>query len=61
METNENDGLDPQAVESLPEALKTLRTEKAVRNARRDHARPGGLIPFVRYFWKVLEPDTKLI
>lgn len=62
MDASENDvDLDPAAVESLPEALAVLRTEKALRNEKRDHAKPGGLIPFVRYFWSVLEPDTKLV
>lgn len=29
--------------------------------ARETQARPGGLIEFVRYFWKVLEPEAPLI
>ena len=31
------------------------------REARAEHAAPGGLIAFVRYFWKVLEPVTPFV
>src|SRR5262245_57557727 len=33
----------------------------SVRNARKLHAKEGGLIEFVRYFWNILEPETKLV
>jgi predicted phage terminase large subunit-like protein len=44
-----------------PDALKTLRDELRVRSARRAQAKEGGLIEFVRYFWSVIEPETKLV
>jgi hypothetical protein len=31
------------------------------REARAEHAAPGGLIAFIRYFWKVLEPVTPFV
>ena len=43
------------------ETLKTLRAEVAVRSNRKLQARPGGLMEFVRYFWSVVEPETKLV
>jgi phage terminase large subunit-like protein len=43
------------------EALKTLRQEMFVRSERKNQSRPGGLINFVRYFWNILEPETKLV
>jgi predicted phage terminase large subunit-like protein len=43
------------------EALKTLKAEIAVRANRKLQARAGGLMEFVRHFWSVLEPETKLV
>src|SRR5262245_4602786 len=43
------------------DTLKTLKAEIAVRAARKAQAREGGLLEFVRYFWSVVEPETKLV
>jgi predicted phage terminase large subunit-like protein len=43
------------------ETLKTLKAEIAVRANRKLQAKPGGLIEFVRYFWSILEPETKMV
>ena len=43
------------------ETLKTLRAELGIRAERKAQACEGGLIPFVRYFWSILEPETKLV
>jgi predicted phage terminase large subunit-like protein len=43
------------------ETLKTLKAEIARRAARKAQAKAGGLIEFVRYFWSVLEPETKMV
>ena len=43
------------------ETLKNLRAEMALRAERKKQAREGGLIEFVRYFWSVIEPETKLV
>ena len=43
------------------EALKTLRKEMLIRTERKNQSRPGGLLAFVRYFWNIIEPETKLI
>src|SRR5262249_8226504 len=43
------------------ETLKKLRDELAIRRERTAQAKPGGLVQFVRYFWNVLEPETKLV
>ena len=41
------------------------RDERKLQSARgwydEDGVRQGGLIAFVRYFWKVLEPETKFV
>src|SRR5215471_6372514 len=57
-ETNAADSIDPALAE---QTLATLQKEMGVRNARRSHAKEGGLIEFVRYFWSILEPETKLV
>jgi predicted phage terminase large subunit-like protein len=44
-----------------PTALKALQEELRIRKARKSQARAGGLIDFVRHFWSVLEPETKLV
>jgi len=43
------------------ESLVSLKAELAIRRERKAQAKPGGLINFVRYFWNVLEPETKLV
>jgi predicted phage terminase large subunit-like protein len=45
----------------LPQSLKTLQQEQRIRTERKRQACPGGLIAFVRYFWNVLEPETRLV
>jgi predicted phage terminase large subunit-like protein len=47
--------------EMAPVALKALMDELEVRRERKRQARAGGLIDFVRCFWRVLEPETKLV
>lgn len=47
--------------ETLLETLKLMQRERIVRAERKNQSRPGGLMAFVRYFWNVLEPETKLI
>jgi predicted phage terminase large subunit-like protein len=41
--------------------LAAAKEEWARREARAAHAAPGGLIAFIRYFWKVLEPVTPFV
>lgn len=41
--------------------LARAKEELARREARAEHAAPGGLVTFVRYFWKVLEPVTPFV
>src|SRR5262249_33089247 len=41
--------------------LKNFEDEVALRRERKIQSHPGGLIPFVRYFWNVIEPETKLV
>lgn len=55
--------IDPKTLsaDTLPDALKTLEDELKLRRERRRQACPGGLIEFVKYFWRVLEPETKLV
>src|SRR5262245_57004750 len=48
---------DAQALETL----KNLRAEMAVRANRKKQAQEGGLLEFVRFFWSVIEPETKLV
>jgi predicted phage terminase large subunit-like protein len=48
-------------VAMAPTALKALQEEQRIRKARKTQARAGGLIEFVKYFWNVLEPETKLV
>ena len=49
------------------EAIAALALEKRLREARHlqsdvgEQYRAGGLLPFVRYFWHLLEPNTKLV
>jgi predicted phage terminase large subunit-like protein len=52
------DSIDPALLE---QSLKTLEAELALRVERKKQARAGGLIEFVRYFWSVIEPETKLV
>jgi predicted phage terminase large subunit-like protein len=48
--------------DALAEAtLIAMRTEFALRRERKKQSREGGLIEFVRYFWQVVEPETKLV
>ena len=48
--------------DALAEAtLQAMRTEFALRRARKAQSREGGLMEFVRYFWSVIEPETKLV
>ena len=42
---------------SLAAGLQELRN----REIRALHSAPGGLIEFVRYFWRVLEPVTPFV
>ena len=50
--------IDPAVAE---ETLKQLFNEQKVRKARKEQACAGGLRAFVRYFWTILEPETKLV
>jgi predicted phage terminase large subunit-like protein len=50
--------LDPEVAE---QTLKTLKREMGLRGERKRQARPGGLMDFVRYFWSILEPETRLV
>src|SRR5215475_15327036 len=43
------------------QSLVSLKKELAVRLERKAQAKAGGLVQFVRYFWSVVEPETKLI
>src|SRR5215831_713829 len=43
------------------ESLVSLKAELALRLERKAQAKAGGLVQFVRYFWNVLEPETKLV
>ena len=49
------------APELAPDVLKAMRDELELRQERKRQSRPGGLIDFVRRFWSVLEPETKLV
>jgi predicted phage terminase large subunit-like protein len=49
------------ALRLLDEADDREKTHKNFEKLRRAQARRGGLIHFVRHFWSVLEPSTKLI
>src|SRR5215813_3501992 len=56
----------PLATDAVDDATLTasynaLESEVRIRLERKKHARPGGLIPFVRYFWPIIEPETKLV
>lgn len=42
-------------------ASAALKRERAKRQAKKAQAQPGGLMEFVRYFWEVLEPNTKFV
>lgn len=50
--------IDPATAE---QALKTLEDELRIRRERKKQARAGGLLEFVRYFWSILEPETKMV
>lgn len=41
--------------------IEDIEAEQRLRTARTIQARPGGLIEFVRYFWPVIEPETRLV
>ena len=43
------------------QSLVSLRKELAIRLERKAQAKRGGLVQFVRYFWEILEPETKLV
>ena len=43
------------------QTLLQLRQEKSLREERKKQSRPGGLLEFVRYFWKTVEPETRLV
>ena len=49
------------APELAPDVLKAMTAELELRRERKKQARPGGLLEFVRRFWSVLEPETKLV
>jgi predicted phage terminase large subunit-like protein len=49
------------APEVAEASLQALQDEIRVRRERSVQARPEGLVSFVRYFWSVLEPETKLV
>src|SRR5215813_3252502 len=51
----------PLVYADLAASQKLIVNEIKLRNERDLQARPGGLIPFVRYFWQVIEPETKLV
>ena len=49
------------APELAPDVLKLMRDELELRRERKNQSRAGGLIAFVRRFWNILEPETKLV
>jgi predicted phage terminase large subunit-like protein len=49
------------APELAPDVLKLMQDELELRRERKKQSRPGGLIDFVRKFWNILEPETKLV
>jgi predicted phage terminase large subunit-like protein len=49
------------APELAPDVLKAMQEELELRRERKKQSRPGGLIDFVRRFWNILEPETKLV
>src|SRR4249920_164673 len=49
------------APELAPDVLKLMQDELELRRERKKQSRPGGLIDFVRRFWNILEPETKLV
>src|SRR5215475_929481 len=51
----------PPGEDHLDVSLKAMLDEIELRQERKRQAQPGGLIPFVRYFWQVIEPETKLV
>jgi len=51
----------PLVYADLAASQKLIVDEIKLRRERKRQAKPGGLIPFVRYFWKVIEPETKLV
>ena len=57
---------DLAVLEQLPTAaariaFETIEQEIVLRAQRRRQACAGGLVAFVRYFWSILEPETKLV
>jgi len=53
--------IDSIDLDALKTAFKATEDEVKIRLERKRQAQPGGLIPFVRYFWSVIEPETKLV
>jgi predicted phage terminase large subunit-like protein len=49
------------APELAPDVLRAMQEELELRKERKKQSRPGGLIDFVRRFWNILEPETKLV
>jgi len=49
------------APELAPDVLRAMQEELLLRKERKRQSRPGGLIDFVRYFWSILEPETKMV
>lgn len=49
------------APELAPDVLKAMQAELGLRRERKKQSRAGGLIEFVRCFWNILEPETKLV
>lgn len=43
------------------EELAAALHELSLRKHRKEHAAPGGLLKFIRYFWSVLEPNTPFV
>lgn len=56
-----SNSLQPFDPSQLQMAERRLRVELEKRIARKTQSRKGGLIEFVRYFWRVLEPVTPLV
>lgn len=52
-----SDRMDRERLEKLARAVSELNR----RDLRREHAGPGGLLKFIKYFWHVLEPQTKFV
>lgn len=48
---------DRERLERLAVAVSELNRRETIR----EHASPGGLYRFIKYFWDVLEPQTKFV